>query len=199
MYNGKVIIGVGGSVGSGKTTVSRIFESMGCYYLSADEVGWEVLPDIALVLKQRYGHDIMSGDRIDRKKLAQRVFADRKALEFLNSVSHPVLIGRLKSRIKEAPGSMVVIDAALLFDWPDIMAIVDYPILVTARESLKKERSLAHGMEQERYKNIRMNQRDDADVRSKARFTINNNGTIESLQDQCRNILKEIKDGHRMQ
>jgi dephospho-CoA kinase len=196
MYNGKMVIGVGGTIGSGKTIVSRIFESMGSYYISADEIGWEVLSDIAPILKERYGSDIMNEESIDRNKLATRVFTDPEELTFLNSISHPLLIERLKTRIARATGSLVVIDAALLFDWPEIMAIVDYPVLVIAHESLKEQRSISHGMDPIRYRTIRQNQHDDACLVSKARFTISNNGAVEALHDQCRSILKEIQHGH---
>ena len=43
---GKVIIGIAGNIGSGKTMVSRFFEDLGAYYLSADEIGHEVLDEI---------------------------------------------------------------------------------------------------------------------------------------------------------
>ncbi|MBN2620109.1 dephospho-CoA kinase [candidate division WOR-3 bacterium] len=191
-----MVIGVGGTIGSGKTTVSRIFESMGSYYISADEIGWEVLSDIAPILRKRYGSGIMDGESIDRNKLAARVFTDPEELTFLNSISHPLLIERLKARITQASGSLVVVDAALLFDWPEIMAIVDYPVLVIAHESLKEQRSIAHGIDRTRYRTIRQNQHDDSHLASKARFTINNNGAVEALYDQCRSILKEIQHGH---
>lgn len=196
MHNGKVVIGVGGTIGSGKTTVSKIFESLGGYYISADEIGREILSDIAASLKERYGSDIMNGENIDRDKLAAFVFSNREELAFLNSISHPLLIERLKARVEQATGSLVVIDAALLFDWPEIMAIVDYPVLVTAHESLKEERSMVQGMDRARYRMIRQNQHDDAHLESKARFTIRNNGTVETLHDQCRSILKEIQHGY---
>lgn len=199
MYNGKVIIGVGGTVGSGKTTVCKILSAMGAYYISADQIGWEVLPDIAKELKEYFGSEIMNGDTIDRDKLADLVFGKPDQLAYLNSISHPILIERLKNSIKQAPDHMVVIDAALLFDWPDIMKIVDYPVLVTAPESVKQSRCIARGMNPVRYQQIRMSQHDDASRSQKARFIINNNGTVDDVHDQCRSIIKEIKHGHRVQ
>jgi dephospho-CoA kinase len=92
----------------------------------------------------------------------------------------------------------VVIDAALLFDWPDIMEIVDYSILVTAFEEIKRARCLARGVDRARYQNIKKNQKSDATLSQYARFIINNNGTVDDLQNQCRSIIKEIKDGHRV-
>ena len=78
MHHGnKVIIGVGGTVGSGKTLVGRIFEELGAHYISADEIGWEVLSDITGELKERFGEIIMDGDIIDKKKLRGVVFLNQ--------------------------------------------------------------------------------------------------------------------------
>jgi dephospho-CoA kinase len=126
------------------------------------------------------------------------VFTHAEDLQYFNTISHPLLIQRLKERINQATVSPVVIDAALLFDWPEIMDIVDYPILVTAFEEVKKARCIARGMDRRRYQSIRVNQKNDATLSQNARFIINNNGTVEDLHDQCRSILKEIKDGHRV-
>ena len=198
MYNGKVIIGVAGTIGSGKTTVCKMFASMGACYISADEIGRRILPDIAQALQEYFGDEIMKGTTINREKLADRVFTRPEDLQYLNSISHPLLVQRLKERINKATASPVVIDAALLFDWPDIMDIVDYPILVTAFEEVKKARCIARSMDRRRYSSIRANQKNDAMLSPYARFIINNNGTVEDLRDRCRSILKEIKDGHRV-
>jgi len=196
MYNGKVIIGVGGTIGSGKTTACEIMCTMGAFYISADEIGRGILPEIALDLQEHFGPKIMKGKEVDREKLAEVVFTEKEALSHLNNISHPVLKKRLKDHIRNAPCELVVIDAALLFDWPDIMEIVDYPVLITAPETLKQERCIARGMDLVQYQKIRMNQKDDATLSDKARFIINNNGTVEDLHDRCRSIIKEIKHGH---
>lgn len=199
MYNGKVIIGVGGSIGSGKTTVSRILESFGMHYISADEIGWEVLPEIAQTLRQRFGDKIMDGDTVNRKRLAEYIFANQEHLDFLNALSHPLLVKKLKERLDDAPGFMTVIDAALLFDWPEIMDVIDCAILVVADEEKKEQRILGTGMDPVLYKNIRAKQKGDKELSQHAHFIIRNNGTVASLQEQCRSIFKEIQNGHRMQ
>ena len=198
MYNGKVIIGVSGTIGSGKTTVCEILGTMGAYYISADQVGWEVLPDIVQELREYFGGEIINEGKVDRDKLADLVFGNPNHLAYLNSISHPLLTARIKSRIEHAPGHMVVIDAALLFDWPDIMEIVDYPVVVTAPEVEKRSRCIARGMDPVRYQQIRTNQKDDTFLSQKARFIINNNGTVDDLHGKCQNIIKEIKHGHRV-
>ncbi|HEC79183.1 MAG TPA: dephospho-CoA kinase [candidate division WOR-3 bacterium] len=197
--NKKVVIGVTGTIGAGKTTVSRIFEEFGADYISADEVGWQVLPDITEELEKRFGSSIMDGDKIDKKKLRKLVFSDRKALDYLNSLSHPLLIKKIIEYVEKSDDEVVVIDAALLFDWEEILQLVDYSVLVVADKELKRERSLKRGFSRDAFERILGCQRDEKEMRKRARFIIKNNSTVEDLKAQCLKIYKEIKNDYRMQ
>ena len=99
-HGDKVMIGVGGNIGSGKTEVSRIFEDLGAHYISADEIGWEVLPEIIDKLKQRFGKVIIRGDTIDREKLRSIVFLNQKNLDYLNRLSHPILVEKILKKVE---------------------------------------------------------------------------------------------------
>lgn len=192
----KVIIGVGGTIGSGKTTVCRIFQEYGAGYISADEIGWEVLDDISHELRAEFGDKIMKDEKIDRRELRKHVFARRENLDFLNDLSHPILIEKIKRYVKEEPGPMVVLDAALLFTWPEILAMMDYSILVRADLQIKEKRTLKRGIGKDSFLAILNSQMDEDEMAKQAQFIINNDGTIESLKIQCREIYKEIKDGY---
>jgi dephospho-CoA kinase len=190
----RVIIGVAGNVGTGKTTVCRIFESFGARYISADEVGWEVLPEISKALKRKFGDDIMTGDAIDRSKLRTIVFSKRENLDYLNKISHPILVNRILTRIDNIKMGIIIIDAALLFDWPEIRDRVDYSILVTADDALKEMRAMRKGIDKKLLRQILSYQEDEAEMSLKANFIIKNNGTVGQLKEQCKSIYKEIKN-----
>ncbi|KPJ72820.1 hypothetical protein AMJ52_05140 [candidate division TA06 bacterium DG_78] len=190
----RIIIGVGGNVGTGKTTVCKFFESWGAHYISADEVGWKVLPEISHALEEKFGKTVMNEEMVDRKGLRDIVFSQRENLEYLNKLSHPLIIQKILQRIQESTSEMIVIDAALLFDWPEIFEKIDYSILVTAAESIKTKRSMAKGINSDLFKKIVSFQKKDTEISGQANFIIKNNGTMNALKKQCHNIYEEIKN-----
>jgi len=190
----KRVVGIGGNIGTGKTTVAQIFKEFGAHYISADEIGWEVLPKIADVLQDRFGEGIMLGSNINKKKLRELVFSDSSNLEFLNRASHPVLTKRIIATISSIQSGVVVIDAALLFDWPEVYSVVDYPILVKARQDIMLARAKAKGISEGLFKQILLMQKDEKKMAAKSVFVIENNGTIAELREKCSEIYQKIKD-----
>ncbi len=190
----KVLIGVGGTIGSGKTLVSKIFQELGAQYVSADELGWEVLPEIRAGLKKRFGERIMKNGTVDRERLREIVFSDQENLDYLNRLSHPLLIKKILKRVEDIEDGIVVIDAALLFDWPAIEEIVDYRILITSDEEVKEERMARKGISRKLFRQILGFQKSDAEVMERAKFVIANNGGIDSLKIQCKDIYRQIKN-----
>jgi dephospho-CoA kinase len=192
MPHEKKVIGVGGGIGSGKTTVSEILAEFGARYISADEIGWEVLADIKDELKNKFGNEIMKDNDIDRKKLRSVVFSEREHLRTLNAMSHPLLKERLLRRIDAVTHRIVVVDAALLFEWPDVLDHIDVPILVTADDRHKERRAREKGIERDKFQNIQNMQQRDQEMKAYARYVITNNGTLDDLRKRCRTIYKEI-------
>ncbi len=194
----KVIIGVGGTVGAGKTIVAHIFRDFGAEYVSADAIGWEVLPAISGILQQEFGNEIMNGMDVDKKKLRKLVFSDPGKLSFLNRASHPILVRKVLDRVAGIKTGVVVIDAALLFDWDEVLEIVDYPILVTADRDKKRMRAHTKGIGDELFDRMTAMQKDEEEMAKRAKYVIENNGTVDQLKDRCLKIYKEIEDDCRV-
>lgn len=192
--NGRLVIGIGGNIGSGKTTVAKIFQSFGARYISADRIGWSVLPEIADKLRKVYGDVIFSGSNIDRIKLRDFVFSNPAHLKTLNRLSHPYLLKKIYKKIETIDGGMVVIDAALLFDWPQLLNKIDYPILVTSTKALKRQRALERGISKKVFEQITRNQKKESEMVKFAKCIIKNNGTLWQLKKQCQKIFKELKN-----
>lgn len=190
----KVLVGVGGTVGSGKTLVSRIFQELGAKCISADEVGWEVLPEITDRLRQRFGERIMNNGQIDKERLRSIVFSDKDNLDYLNRISHPLLVSKILERVEDIEAGVVVIDAALLFDWPEVYRRTDYPIVVVSDKKVKEERMTRKGMSKRLFRQILGFQKNDTEMTKRAKFIIENNGTVENLKMQCQNIYRQIKN-----
>ena len=89
---------------------------------------------------------------------------------------------------------VVVIDAALLFDWPEVYSMVDYPIVVKARQDVMLARAKAKGVSEGLFVRILSMQKDAEKMAAKACFVIENNGTIAELKERCLAIYQQIKD-----
>jgi dephospho-CoA kinase len=190
----KIVVGVGGNVGAGKTVVAQIFRDLGAEYISADRIGWEVLPEISMLLQERFGRDIMNGSEVDKKRLRALVFSDPEKLMVLNRMSHPILVKKILECVENIETGVVVIDAALMFDWKEVYEIVDDPILVTADRDKRRLRARAKGVEEELFDRITAVQKDEAEMAQMAKYVIENNGTVAELKEKCLKIYKEINN-----
>lgn len=190
----KIVIGVGGNVGAGKTTACKIFEHFGAHYISADEIGWKVLREITHALKKKFGDIIMNGETIDKEKLRDVVFAKEEHLEFLNKLSHPLLEKKILEKMKNIKSGVLILDAALLFDFRLVYKHVDYPILITADDALKKKWAGAKGIDSVLFKKILGFQKNETEMLRQAKYVIKNNGTIDALKEQCQTIYEAIKN-----
>lgn len=118
------VIGITGSIGSGKSMVAQFFAEWGARVISGDQIGREILggsPSVQRRLIRAFGDGIAPGGRIDRGRLALKAFATPQSLLVLNQIIHPPLIRELNRRVAHARRSKrhraVVIDAALLAEW----------------------------------------------------------------------------------
>lgn len=112
-------VGLTGNIGSGKSTVSRIFEILGVPIFHADSVAKELLHDesIQQKIKAKFGKEVLTGNILDRKKLASIVFVDKDSLSFLNSLIHPGVRKKLMRWFEEKSDHRYVIEeAAILFE-----------------------------------------------------------------------------------
>jgi dephospho-CoA kinase len=189
------IVGIGGTIGSGKTTVARYFKQWGASCVSADRIGKKIIPLIAPALELTFGETVKRGNQLSIPRLRQVAFSSKKNIRLLNRISHQVLISELLTRIRHHQSGIMVIDAALLFDWKDILKKVDYAILVTALKVRKEHRSMAKGIDKATFWRIIKLQKKERDMAKRADFMIRNNGTLAHLKKQCRQVYQEIRYG----
>src|SRR6185312_2093014 len=129
-------IGLTGNMGSGKTTVSKIFEILGVPVFYADDEAKNVMvTDTGLVnqIKGAFGESAYFNDgTLNRKYISAIVFNDKKKLAKLNSLVHPAVFRAFDAWIERHDGvPYVVKEAALLFE-SDSYKLYDYSIMVQA-------------------------------------------------------------------
>ncbi|HEY1006556.1 MAG TPA: dephospho-CoA kinase [Sphingobacteriaceae bacterium] len=137
-------IGITGGIGSGKTTVCRIFELLGVQVFYADDVAKQVMTaDEILVegIREAFGGASYSETgALNRKHLADLVFNDPAKLEQLNALVHPAVFRAFDQWAASASGSPYLLkEAALMFE-SGSYKMCDYNVLVSAPEDLRIRR-----------------------------------------------------------
>lgn len=115
-------IGITGNIGSGKTTVCKLFEERGVPVYYADQKAKDLMAnsgELQEEIMDEFGKDIYPEGELDRQKLAERVFSNERSLKKLNSLVHPLVFEDLKSWVSqmEKDGHPLILEeAALTFE-----------------------------------------------------------------------------------
>ena len=110
-------IAITGGIACGKTVASYYFRKHGFKVYSADRISHNILnkKNITQIIVKELG-DILTDGRIDRIKLGQVVFGDKKKLEKLNSILHPLVIAEINSIKEKNKGKIIFFEIPLLFE-----------------------------------------------------------------------------------
>jgi len=124
----KPLIGIIGGIASGKSTVAAEFAKLGCAVIDADAIAHQALDTDAVrdAVVAQFGRAVLDdSERIDRRKVAQMVFADRERLTTLNGIIHPYVFAQTEERItryaRDETVEAIVLDMPLLVEvgWAD--------------------------------------------------------------------------------
>ncbi|MDR3188240.1 MAG: dephospho-CoA kinase [Prevotellaceae bacterium] len=135
-------VGVTGGMGSGKTTVCRVLESLSIPVFYADrEVKrlYEADAEVQASLIRAFGEDIYAGGKLNRALLAQKVFGNNAALAALNAIAHPVVANRFEEWVGRQHAPCVAQEAALIFE-SGAHTLFNKIITVNAPEALRIQR-----------------------------------------------------------
>jgi dephospho-CoA kinase len=181
------VLAVTGTLGSGKSTVARMFSRLGARVVDADAISREeslprgrAYPSIV----RAFGKGVLARDgTLDRMALARKVFRDAKALRTLEGIIHPLVRQRMLQEIRSAPRqALVVLDVPLLFEtgmerFADKVCVVYAPRAVSAarrRDVLRRQRIRVQMPVKEKL--------------SRADFIIDNAGTMSRTRTQVKQL-----------
>ena len=193
-----MIIGITGSIGSGKTTAAKIFSKYHYTRIDADEIGHELLKSnkkIKNKLITYFGNEIIGKNgNIDRKKLGGIVFNDKNELKKLNSIMHPLIINEIKNKIKKiqkecGDDAKIIIDAPLLIEI-GADKLVDKVVVLKAFHENVIARNKRFSMEQ--LEKISMTQMPLAEKLKKADFMIDNTKDLKHVKKQVEEIVNRL-------
>lgn len=172
-------VGVTGSIGSGKSTVCRMFGVLGVPVFSSDEAGKHLLAEdvqVRAALIGAFGEAVFVDGVLDRKALGAHVFNDRAALQRLNAIVHPAVRSAFARWAEGQQAPYVINEAAILVETGSYKQL-DHLIVVDAPEALRIGWVMQRdGVTEEQVRARMRNQTDDGTRNAAADSLIRNDG-----------------------
>ncbi len=142
-------IGITGGIGSGKSIVCQVFQTLGCKIYSADESAKKLIDSNSEIKKaviHSFGEDIFKLGRLDRKLMAGIVFNNPEALEKLNAIIHPFVFEDFNQWVESNKNEPYIIkEAAIMFETGankllDSVVLVHSPMEIRLKRVIERDR-----------------------------------------------------------
>lgn len=192
----KLVIGVTGGIGSGKSALTREFELLGITVVDADVVARQVVAVDSPVLNQikdQFGVDILLDDgELNRVKLRELIFNDDQKKQALNRIMHPAIRDELISQLTMANSPYVILSAPLLLEnnldkYTDKVVVVDVSVATQIERAAKRD-----DVSQQQIKAIIASQIDRDSRTKQADYLVSNEGDIAQLAEKAKQLNAEF-------
>lgn len=184
-----------GTIASGKSTLCKLLEEMGFKLISADEVNKELLipgaKNYEAIKKSGDFDQAFENESLNKKKLAQIIFSDRKKLKKLNQLSHRNILDEIEKQIEILDEKVVFIEIPLFFQMEEKfdadevwLVVADYQIQIKRlmqRDKISLEYAKAKLESQEQLLNMKEN----------SNVVFDNSTSVENLSTQLKKVLKQ--------
>jgi dephospho-CoA kinase len=197
-----LVIGLTGGIGTGKSEVARLLESLGAAPINADQIGHEAYTphsETWNLVVDAFGEGILqeSGE-IDRRALGGIVFSDPEEMAKLNSIMHPQMASMVTDRIDSLRGDgaeVVVVEAAVLFEagWETLVDEVwstDSPV-----ETVVQRLQAARGISPEEARKRIDSQMDREERLGRSDVVVDNSGDVARLERTVRELWQSRVNG----
>lgn len=183
-------IGIGGSIASGKSTLSRFIRQAGYTVIDADQISRQVVePDTPGYQAVRdHFPKAFDGDELNRSKLGKVIFSDPKKRQLLNSLLHPLIIQESRRQL-EAVDGLAFFEAPLLFE-SEMLEDFDLTIYVTASRNIQIERLMQRDGISRDYAEQKL--ATFKEPGNKPSIILQNNGTLEEFKAAASELLMRL-------
>ena len=198
-----LVIGLTGSIGTGKSEATRVLQELGAEVINADQVGHEAYTphtESWNAVVDAFGRDILQPDgEIDRRKLGAIVFADPAQLAKLNGIMHPRMADMVAEKTEQMRSrgvQVVVVEAALMFEagWETLVDEVwatDSPLEIVFERLMSR-----NGMDEQEVRKRIGSQMDIQERLDRADVVVDNSGDVAALEATVKSLWKSrIKGG----
>ena len=198
----KVVIGLTGGIGTGKSTVSQILKEKDFPVIDLDIISHEVIkfPKVMEKIIENFGKEVLEYNNtgnwiISREKLGRVIFGNREKRLILNSIMHPEILRIMREKILECKkeNKIIFVEIQLLFEvqWEKEF---DYILLVSAEKETQIKRILARDKRSKEEALSIINSQMPLDEKKKrSDYVIQNDGNIQDLERKIDGFLKKIE------
>lgn len=194
-----MIIGLTGGIAVGKSSVSDYLRKMGAEIIDTDKISSDIIEDRKIInnIVEEFGENILSGKKINKKKLRKIIFENSEKREKLNKIMHPSILEKVKENIsKYEKNKIVIVDMPLLYE-VGFEKEVEKVIVVYCSLEIQLSRIIKRdNVNYEEALNTIKSQMDIKEKIKKADYLIENNGTIDELKNKIYDLIKNIKNTH---
>jgi dephospho-CoA kinase len=187
-------IGITGGIGSGKSTVARVFEVLGIPVYYADDAARRIMNGNE-ALKARiisaFGQEAYTGGVLNRSWLGAQVFNDREKLEQLNALVHPATIADGEEWMQQQKSPYAIKEAALIFE-TGTQRYLDYVIGVYAPASLRLLRAMKRDQSSKEKVEAVINRQLDEDIKMKLCDFVITNDEQQAVVPQVMKLHEEL-------
>lgn len=188
------VIGLTGGIGSGKTTVAKMFSELGVPVYIADVEAKKLMNRSKVLrrkLTQLFGDNAYIDEKLNKPFIAEKIFNNKSLLNQMNAIVHPKVKSHFKGWVKRKKAKYVVKEAAIIFENGSFSSF-DAIVLVTAPEKVRINRVIARDNSSvEKIEAIMNNQWSDEDKIKLSQFVIENT-TLENTKKKVDEIHKKI-------
>ena len=191
----KLIVGLTGGFGSGKSTVAKMFAAKGACVIHADPIAHKALTKRSPVFKKIEalfpGALSRCGRRFVRSKIAEKVFSDPKKRERLEALVHPYVLQEIQKKIRATKKRVVVVEVPLLFE-AGFDVFFDRIVSVKCDASAKRPRLCEKGFTPKQVCSREEAQMSESLKAKKADFVINNSSSISKTRKDVDRLWKRF-------
>lgn len=184
-----MIIAITGGIGAGKSIVRNILEALGAYTIDADGINRDLMKRSSYIEKVRnIFPQAVVNNKIDKKKLAEIVFNDKKSLIKLNSLAHPLITGIIMYEASLVKDQNVFVEIPLLIE-SGIAKVFDKIWYIDSKVDKRIERAIARDIiDKSLIDKIVALQENEIKAKELATDIIENNGTEEQLWEKVQKL-----------
>ena len=188
-------VAVCGNIASGKSEVQRVLQSLGYKVFDRDLAGHEVLLEYSEKIQEAFSNfSVNENGKISREKLGKVVFNDKKQLEKLNSLVHPLIKEKILNFFAENSSEKLLFVAIPLLFEAGMEGLFDKIIFVSADDKIRLERLIKRNGYTEDYAQKRLDSQIPQEIKiPKSDFVIENNSTLSNLQESVTTLVRKLE------
>lgn len=195
------IIGLTGSIATGKSAATNIIKSLGYEVIDADLIARDIINEENVVndLKKNFGDDIYKNNELNREELGKIIFSNIEKRNLLNEITHPAIYNKIKEEINKSNDEIIFLDIPLLIETIDSIKKYNLNIDEIWLVYLNKDEQISRLMKRdsidyEYAKEKIASQISVEDKKTYADVVLDNSLSIEDLEENIKNEIKKLKN-----